>query len=164
MNESDRRKRNADKLAEVFPTVRDRIGKVIATLESQGLRPRIQEAWRSPADQKRARQDGRWKLRFGVYNVTAADGRPESLSVDLVDDDSPLNPGSSFLLYLAAAAESAGLVTGIRWGLPAKPAAAIDRAIAAKDWPAKVRIGWDPTHAQPADVTVAQAKAGKRPA
>ena len=39
----------------------------------------------------------------------------------------------------------------------------IDEAIANKDWDAPVKIGWDPTHIQPVGVTIAEAKAGKRP-
>jgi hypothetical protein len=70
----------------------------------------------------------------------------------------------NYLLQLAAAAEAAGLITGIRWGVPKKLIGGIDVAIASQDWDAHVKIGWDPTHIQPTDVTVAQAKAGQRPA
>jgi hypothetical protein len=164
MKEADRQKRNADRLTQLYPTFRARLKKVIATLEANGVRPRIQDAWRSPADQKIAYDTGHSKLLFGFHNVTGADGTPESLAVDMIDDDSPLASGKSYLLQLAAAAEKAGLMTGIRWGVPSKLVAAIDQAIAAKDWKANVKVGWDPTHVQPTGVTVAQAKAGKRPA
>ena len=164
MKEADRKKRNQDRLAELYPTFRTRLKKVIASLESSGFRPRIQDAWRSPADQKKAYDSGHSKLRFAFHNVTAKDGTPEALAVDLLDDDSPLSPGKSYLLQLAAASEKAGLTTGIRWGVPGKLVEAIDRAIAAKDWSAMVKIGWDPTHVQPIGITVAEAKAGKRPA
>jgi hypothetical protein len=50
--------------------------------------------------------------------VTAADGTPEALAVDMLDDDAPLNPSKKYLLMLAHAAEKAGLETGIRWGSP----------------------------------------------
>ena len=164
MKEADRKKRNEDRLQELYPTFRARLKRVITALESAGIRPRIQDGWRSPADQKKAFDEGHSKLLFGFHNVTAADGTPESLAVDLLDDDAPLNVGKSYLLQLAAAAEKAGLMTGIRWGVPAKLVAAIDEAIAAEDWKAPVKVGWDPTHVQPTDVTVAQARAGKRPA
>ena len=164
MKEADRKKRNDDRLGELFPTFRARLKTVIGALEANGIRPRIQDAWRSPADQKIAFDSGHSKLLFGFHNVTAANGTPEALAVDLLDDDSPLSPGKAYLLQLAAAAEKAGLVTGICWGVPGKLVAAIDRAIADKDWNADVKIGWDPTHVQPTDVTVAQARAGKRPA
>jgi hypothetical protein len=41
---------------------------------------------------------------------------------------------------------------------------AIDDAIAAEDWTAQVKIGWDPLHVEPTGITVAEAKAGQRPA
>lgn len=163
MNEADRKKRNEDRLKELYPTFRTRLKNVISTLEAAGLRPRIQDAWRSPADQKKAYDSGHSKLLYGFHNVTSSTGTPESLAVDLLDDDSPVNPGKPYLLQLAAAAEKAGLVTGIRWGVPAKLIPGIDTAIANKDWSAPVKVGWDPTHVQPTDVTVAEAKAGKRP-
>ena len=164
MKEADRKKRNDDRLTELFPTFGARLRKVIGALEKGGIRPRIQDAWRSPADQKKAFDSGHSKLLFGFHNVTAPDGTPEGLAVDLLDDDSPLSPGNAYLLRLAAEAEKAGLMTGVRWGVPNKLIVAIDQAIADKDWNANVKIGWDPTHVQPTDVTVAQAKAGRRPA
>jgi hypothetical protein len=82
----------------------------------------------------------------------------------MLDDDHPAQEGPEYLLHLAAAAEKQGLVTGIRWGLPASMSNAIDTAIAKKDWKAKVRVGWDPSHVQPTGITPQQAKAGKRPA
>lgn len=163
MNETDRKQRNHDRLLELYPTFRARVGKVIELLETQGMRPRIQDAWRSQADQLKAFKNGHAKLKFGFHNVTAANGKPEALAVDLLDDDAPLSPGKNYLLHLAAAAQAAGLDTGIRWGVPKSLAAAIDAAIATQDWDANVKIGWDPTHVEPIDITVADAKAGKRP-
>ncbi len=164
MKEADRKQRNTDRLAELYPTFRARLKRVIASLESSGMRPRIQDAWRSPAEQKKVFDSGHSKVKFGFHNVTAKNGRPEALAVDLLDDDSPLSPSRSYLLQLAAASEKAGLTTGIRWGVPSKLAKAIDHAIADKDWSANVKVGWDPTHVEPTDVTIAEAKAGKRPA
>lgn len=164
MKEADRKKRNDTRLLELYATFRAHLEKVIVALESKGIRPRIQDAWRSPADQEKAFRSGHSKLLFGFHNVTASNGTPEALAVDLIDDDSPLSPSKNYLLHLAAAAEAAGLVTGIRWGVPKNLIGAIDAAIASQDWDANVKVGWDPTHVQPTDVTVAQAKAGKRPA
>lgn len=164
MKEADRVKRNRVKLAELYPTFRVRINKIIMMLESSGLRPRIQDAWRSPADQKKAYDNNHSKLLYGFHNVTGGNNNPEALAVDLLDDENPLNPNKAYLLQLAAAAQATGLITGIRWGVPAKLVPAIDTAIKAKDWGANLKVGWDPTHVQPADITVAEAKAGKRPA
>ncbi len=105
----------------------------------------------------------RAKVRFGFHNVTAKDGSPEGLAVDMLDDDHPLAPTKNYLLHLAAAAEKAGVVTGIRWGVPKKLIQAIDAAVAARDWDAQVKIGWDPTHVEPVGLTIAQAKSGERP-
>lgn len=163
MKEADRKARNETRLAELFPTFSKRVARVIGALEGDGVRPRIQDAWRSPADQKKAFDAGNSKLLFGFHNVTGGDGKPEAMAVDMLDDDSPLAPGKAYLLRLAAAAEKEGLITGIRWGAPKALAEATNTAIAQKDWKADVKIGWDPTHIQPTDVTVAEAKAGKRP-
>ncbi|MCX7067988.1 MAG: hypothetical protein NTW85_09900 [Methylococcales bacterium] len=164
MNEVDRKKRNDERLLELYPTFRVRIQQVIIELEDKGIRPRIQDAWRSIADQKKAFDEGHTKVLFGFHNATAPNGKdPEALAVDMLDDDSPLSLSKSYLLQLAAAAEAAGLVTGIRWGVPAKLIGAIDAAIASKNWDAKVKIGWDPSHIQPTDITIAQVKANKRP-
>ncbi len=51
MKEADRQKRNNDRLGELYPAFRARVQKVIVDLESSGIRPRIQDAWRSQADQ-----------------------------------------------------------------------------------------------------------------
>lgn len=164
MNEADRNKRNKKRLDELFPKFRVKIAKIILILEGKGFRPRIQSAWRSPEDQRRAYEDGHSKLLYGFHNVTNGDGSPAALAVDLLDDDNPLDPPSSYLLQLAAAAEAQELVTGLRWGLPKALAVAVDDAIADGDWKRKVKLGWDPTHVQPTDVTVAEARRGKRPA
>ena len=163
MNEVDRKKRNDSRMAELFPTFRARLARAIKRLEDDGIRPRIQDAWRSPEDQLTAFKTGHSKLRFGFHNVTGPNGRKESLAVDLFDDGAPLNPRKSYMLKLAAAAQAEDLLTGVRWGLVKSMRDAIDVAIAAQDWDADVKVGWDPLHVEPTDVTVAQAEAGGRP-
>lgn len=163
MIEEKRKERNVQRLAELYPKFSKRVAAVIKSLEKQGKRPRIQDAWRSPAEQLKAYNSGHSKLKFGFHNVTADDGTKEALAVDLLDDDSPAKEGREYLLRLAAAAQAQGLATGIRWGLPPKLREAIDAAIEAKDWAADIKVGWDPTHIEPVGLTVAQAKAGKRP-
>lgn len=163
MNEQKRKERNAQRVTELWGSFGNKIKAVIADLESQGLRPRIQDAYRSPADQLIAFKTGHSKLKFGFHNVTGAGGAKESLAVDMLDDDHPAQEGSEYLLHLAAAAEAHGLVTGIRWGVPANLTKAIDTAIANKNWKAPVKVGWDPCHIQPTGITPEQAKIGKRP-
>ncbi len=163
MKESARLERNTTRLKELNPVFARRIAAIISRLEAAGLRPRIQCAWRNPADQLAAYQAGTSKLKLGFHNLTRSDGGADSLAVDLLDDDHPAHEGCAYLLQLAAAAEDQRCVTGIRWGVPAGLASGIDAAIAAGDWEAPVKIGWDPAHVEPADVTLAEAKAGRRP-
>ena len=163
MQEAARKQRNNDTLLELYPAFGARVARLILALEAQGLRPRIQDAWRSLAEQKQAVANGTSHTLFGFHNVTAPDGTPEALAVDLTDDDSPVKPGTKYLLQLAAAAQAEGLETGIRWDLSESMIARVDAAIAAQDWDAKVRVGWDPTHVQPTGITAEEAKAGRRP-
>ncbi|MGD0948541.1 MAG: hypothetical protein ABSA52_14035 [Candidatus Binatia bacterium] len=71
MTEEERQRRNAERLTELYRTFRTRIASVIDSLESQGIRPRIQDAWWSPDDQLQAFNSGHSKLKFGFHNVTA---------------------------------------------------------------------------------------------
>jgi len=163
MKEAARKARNAQRLTECHPAFAARLTRVITRLEDAGIRPRIQDAWRSPQDQLTAFLNGNTKVKFGFHNVTGADGRKESLAVDLLDDDAPLAPGAPYVLRLAAAAAAEGLTTGALWGLPAKLKSGTAAAIAAGDFDAPVKIGWDPCHVEPTGITIAQAKGGERP-
>ena len=164
MQEAQRKERNRQRIIELFPTFGTKIAAIIADLESQGLRPRIQDAWRSPEDQLNAFNGGFSKLKFGFHNVTGPNGEKQSLAVDMLDDDAPLQPTAHYLMRLSAAASRQGCQTGILWGLPPKLQAAVTDAIAAGNFDAPVKTGWDPTHVEPLGITVAEAKAGKRPA
>ncbi|MEO6023298.1 MAG: hypothetical protein ABIP64_09315 [Burkholderiales bacterium] len=164
MEESKRQERNKQRLEELYPTFRHRLKRVISELEAAGLRPRIQDAWRSPVDQLKAFKSGHSKLKYGFHNVTGPNGEKQSLAVDMVDDNNPLNSGRAYLLQLAAAALRQGLHTGIAWGLPKNLSDAIEHAIAAQSWTQNVKIGWDPSHVEPAGFSVVDAKLGKRPA
>jgi len=164
MTEPKRKLQNEAKLKELYPTFAARLRKVINHLEAEGVRPRIQDAWRSPVDQLKAFTSGNSKLKFGFHNVTGAAGQKESLAVDMLDDNAPLKPSTEYLLRLAAAAQKHGLSTGVLWGLPAPLQKGVKEAIAAKNFKAVVKVGWDPTHIEPTGITPAEAKAGKRPA
>jgi hypothetical protein len=163
MKEEARRARNVRALADLHPVFGRRVAGIIGALERLAYRPRIQDAWRSPEDQLAAFNSGNSRLKFGFHNISGANGEPEALAVDLLDDDFPLNPRRDYLLHLAAAAQHAECRTGLAWGLPPTLAAAAEAAVADADWSAEVKIGWDPTHVEPADLTVAQAAAGRRP-
>jgi hypothetical protein len=164
VKEDARRARNARALKELHPAFGRRVSQIIAALERLHYRPRIQDAWRSPQAQLEAFNAGNSRLEFGFHNVTGANGEAEALAVDLLDDDFPLNPRRDYLLRRAAAATDVSCRTGVAWGLPPNLAAAVEAAVASGQWNAKVKIGWDPTHVEPVDVTLAQAAAGRRPA
>ena len=163
MQESARKARNSQRMTELYSWFRDQLTLVIQELESDGLRPRIQDAWRSPEDQLNAVNTGHSQLKFGFHNVTGKNGEKEALAVDLLDDNSPLKPSTAYILKVTAAAERHGLTTGARWGLPSKLAKAVNTAIEQQDWKAAVKVGWDPVHVQPANFTAADAAAGDRP-
>jgi hypothetical protein len=163
MDEVARKARNTQRLTELFPAFARRVQAIIQALEADGYRPRIQDGWRSPQSQLEAFESGNSKLRFGFHNITSANGAPESLAVDLLDDDFPLNSRSDYLLRLAGVAAANRCQTGVAWGLPPALRLALLAAVERRDWNARLKIGWDPTHVEPQDVTVEQAQSGVRP-
>jgi hypothetical protein len=164
MKEADRLARNKQRLAECFPTFSKRVAKVIKDMEGLGFRPRIQDAHRTIADQLIAFNGGFSDVKFGFHNVTGANGKPESLAVDLLDDDSPLAPGRKYVITLASVAQKQGLHSGIFFRLKtAAERKALQDAIDNLDFSLKIRIGFDPTHLEPTGITIAAAKNGARP-
>jgi hypothetical protein len=167
MTEAARIARNTERLAECAPTFAPRVQRILTTLQLQAFRPRIQDAFRSPADQRKAVEAGNSKLAFGFHNVTnRATGAKESLAVDVLDDDAPLDPSMRFLAALAIAASDVGCETGIAWGLPRGLQQAWREVIEARDVTraaSMTKRGWDPTHVQPRHLTVDAAKSGARP-
>lgn len=171
MQESARKDRNAQRLGECFPSFAERVGKVIDDMEAENFRPRIQDGYRTPADQLRAFEKGNSLVKFGFHNVTAKDGTPQSLAVDLIDDDNPLASGRRYVIRLAAIAQKHGLRSGIYF-FGAKFTeerkrvlrANIRAAVEANNFDSRVVIGFDPTHIEVDGITIADARAGDRPA
>jgi len=163
MIEAKRIANNQAKLQELYPAFRVRIESILRYLEKAGYRPRIQSAWRSQAEQLDAYERGTSKVKFGFHNITGTGGVKEALAADILDDDQPTSPKVNYLLRLAAAAESYGLTTGIRWGLKDEDSVLVDIALLNKNWEAKIRVGWDSTHVEPTGITILEAKNGKRP-
>src|SRR5512146_586595 len=129
MNEVERIANNKNKLLELYPSMRPRIEAVLKDMEKAGYRPRIQTAWRSPADQLDAYRRGTTKVMFGFHNITGANGAKEALAADIWDDDRLEQVKVDFMLHLAAAAEAQGLTTGIRWDLADEDQKLIDLAV-----------------------------------
>ena len=163
MLEKDRILRNQSRLQELYPFFRTRVEAVLREMEAAGCRPRIQDAWRSPADQLKAFQSGYSKVKYGFHNVTGANGMKEALAVDILDDNRPLGAKTDYMLRLVAAAERNGLTTGIRWDLSDAYCKAIDDAIAAQTWTAPIHVGWDPLHVEVTGLTISEAQHGLRP-
>lgn len=163
MNEQARKQRNQERLTECFPKFAEGVKAVIEDMEGQGFRPRIQDAHRTIADQLIAFNKGNSKVKFGFHNVTGAAGKAEALAVDLLDDDKPLGPTREYLIRLAATAQVHGLQTGIFFGLAQVLRQGLTRAIADQDFSSGVKIGFDPTHVEVIGISIAEAKAGKRP-
>ena len=165
MKEADRLARNKQRLTECFPTFAARVAQVIKDMEAKGFRPRIQAAHRTIAEQAEAVRDGFSHVLFGFHNVTGAGGKPESLAVDMLDDDNPIDPPRKYLITLSSVAQKNGLQSGIFFDL--KPDAArkkLQKAIDELNFDTSIKMGFDPTHLEPTGLTIAQAKAGKRPA
>lgn len=155
---------NVDRLKKVSPSIRPNVIAVLAELEAAGYQPQIDaQVWRSPAQQAKLKAEGKSTVSYSYHNATTAGGTPDSLAVDIVDVRWQWNAPNSFWLRLAAAAERHGLASGIYWGLSTAQRAAISKAIAEKNWNAKVVLGWDTAHVEPANFTIAKAKAGQRP-
>jgi hypothetical protein len=163
MTEDERKARNRARLAECTPAFRKKVAAILADLEGHGLRPRIQEGWRSPARQRQLLADGFTKVRWGMHNATTENGKPDSLAVDILDDDHPNKEGTRFLLMLAASAKAHGCVTGIAWGLSQEDRDTIRSAIASRSFDAHVEVGWDPCHVQIGGISVVEARNGARP-
>lgn len=164
MNETARKQRNQQRLTECFPKFAESVRAVIADMESQGFRPRIQDAHRTIEDQLIAFNTGKSDVKFGFHNVTGANGKPEALAVDLLDDNNPLAPKREYVIRLAATAPKHGLQSGIFFRLDQSLRPRLRKAIADLDFSPSVKIGFDPTHIEVTGISIDEAKNGKRPA
>jgi hypothetical protein len=164
MTDDLRRQRNALKLLELHPAFGARVLHLIGVMEAAGYRPRIQQAYRSLEEQQQNLAKGVSEVVWSFHNATNDDGTPAALAVDLLDDEFPTNPRKGYLMRLAIECRPLSLQTGILWGLSEGPRERLAEALAAgrSDWVGA--IGWDPTHVQCADISLAQAKHGLRPA
>lgn len=165
MTESQRKDRNERMLAELYPSFAKRVRKVLAGMEADGWRPRLQDAWRDPSKQAALVAAGLSKVKWSFHSATGKDGKPEALAVHVYDDSekNPADPTKRFLMCLAYHAWDNGLQTGITFGLPAPLRRSLLDAIAARETRFESKIGWDPCHLETASVSLAGAKKGVRP-
>ena len=163
MTEQQRKQNNAQRLTECNPAFRNKAAAILTDMEGHGWRPRIQEAWRSPARQRQLLADGFTKVRWGMHNATTDNGKPDALAVDVLDDDTPNKESTRFLLMLASSARVHGCVTGIDWGLSQGNRDSVRSAIASRNFDARVGVGWDPCHVQIGGISVSEARNGARP-
>lgn len=176
MTDPERLSHNAEQLAQCYGPFRDRARLVLDGQEARGMRPRIAApAWRSSVLQAAAVAAGNSQVKWSFHQATAKDGTPESLAIDVLDDDYPMpSPHQSewpaqfraFVFWLAALAESRGLETGGVFGLRGEEREAwlhaIRNAVEPVVWLGA--IGWDPCHVEPGgNFTTAAARAGRRP-
>ncbi len=138
---------------------------ILLDLTGHGWKPRIQEAWRAPAEQLAAYNAGRSKVRWGFHNASSPVRPYDALAADIVLDDCPYEEPKEFLLKLYSSAKSHGLETGVLFGLSAAQRVRLNKAVDAKQWDYLGPIGWDPWHVQPTMETLAtaEAKRGERP-
>lgn len=167
MKEPARIARNKERLTECFPTFAKRVADVIADMEAQGFRPRIQDAHRTIAQQQIDLANGTTTITFSFHNVTGAGGKPESLGVDMLDDDHPGDDAPrKYLITLASVAQKHGLRSGIFFFKKEPPPGTrqtLQAAVDSLNFDPHITIGFDPTHLQPTGLTVDEARHGKRP-
>lgn len=162
MTDQQRTEHNRMLIQQANASFRLALAQVLAQLQADGWRPRLQEVWRSEADELDVHAAGHSEVTFGFHNCTALDGQPDALAADVLDDDAPLQIRRAYVWALAKAAHRFGLETGITFGLPANIKAALMAALEAGEaWGGK--LGWDCDHVQVAGITIAQARAGVRP-
>lgn len=163
MTEPARFARNVAKLQECHPVFRNRVAVIIQRMQLRGFRPRIQEAARSPKAQLEAVKKGTSKVTFSFHNATDAQGRPSSWAVDMLDDDSPLDPSLAYVMALAIEARKVKCRTGILFSVSTTHATILNAAISADNVAPAIKkkdIGWDPTHIEPTDLSLVDAKRG----
>lgn len=164
MTTNQRHAVNAARVQLMHPKLRAKILAIICDMEGKGWQPIIDVGvYRTPAEQAEKKRLGFSKVSYSFHTVTGANGVPESLAADIVDVRYQWNAPSKYWLQLAACAEAHGMQTGIRWGLSTPKRAVINTLIRLKNWDAKFALGWDAAHTECKGITLAQAKAGKRP-
>lgn len=164
MTKQERDKLNAQRLQKVYVTLRPKLQAVLDDMEGHGWQPLIDAAvHRTPAEQLALFNKGYSKTKFSFHNCTGKGNTPESLAADITDARHGWSSPSKFWLMLTASAEAHGLSTGIRWGLSKAERQTIDKALASRNFDAKINLGWDTAHVEVQGISLLAARLGKRP-
>ena len=163
MDDNERHQRNAERAMELNPVFAKHVAAVFRDMESEGFRPRINDAWRDPKVQLEKFRKGLSHVRWGFHCAVTPEGKPDAMAADTIDEDSPLAPRLRYEIALLWAARRNGLTTGLLFGLPEVYKRQLIEAASQKkfDFVTK-RVGWDGGHLEPLFITVAQARAGIR--
>jgi|TARA_R110002020_G_scaffold138910_1_gene309465 hypothetical protein len=133
------------------PEFRTKVDAVFADLESQGLKPAMGSAWRSPEDQIEKYKQGKSKVKIGTHsNVDPIEKKPESWAADVVQSGvgwASTKEAYDFFVALGKAAHNQGLVWGGDWSPKTK-------TIDGKEY----TIGWDPAHIEYEPASTAKVK------
>ena len=161
-----RKRRNTNELALIHPAFMLQFAAVIRDLEARGLRPRLQETFRSIAEQEKKFAAGLSEVRGrGPHTnqllLGPGKSRPASFATHVLDDSakSPADPGNAWIAALAVLAAKHRLQTGCTWAkskdsvlVQGKPhRIALEAAIAARNEQLVKKLldearGFDPLH------------------
>jgi len=164
--EQIRRDNNKVRLAKMNPYMQRKVGAIVADLEGHGYYPVVDAGvYRTPAEQLAKYSAGYSKVKWSFHNASTPAGKPDSLAADVFEQRYGWSSAAprAYTLKLLSSAQSHGVTTGAFWGLTTAQRKSLQTAVSKKDWDKLVAIGWDDYHIEPATVTVAQARNGKRP-
>ncbi len=163
MNEDERRQTNDDRLSMIDASIRQKVADVLAEMEALGERPMIHhELWRTPEEQVAIFHRGDSQVTWSYHCATDPQGNPSSLAADIVDADADEQATHQFWMKLGHCAMKRQMEWGGLWGLPEEQRQRIRDFAAACHWDAEIELGWDKPHIQTTEVTLAEAKTGKR--
>lgn len=144
-------------------SIRTKVAEVLVELESLGERPLIHhEIWRTPDEQVAIYHRGDSQVTWSYHCATDPDGSPASLAADIVDAERDERAAHRFWMKLGHCALKRDMEWGGLWGLPDEQRQQIRNLVGSCQWDAVIELGWDKPHIQTTEVTLAEAKAGKR--
>lgn len=163
MHERDRRFINEHRLLMIDSSIRTKVSEVISELEELGERPIIHhELWRTPDEQVAIFHRGDSQVTWSYHCATDPDGHPASLAADIVDADCDEAATHQFWMKLGHCALKRDMEWGGLWGLPEEQRQQIRELVHDRQWDYEIELGWDKPHIQTTEVTLAEARAGKR--